>query len=57
MQRFAQALTYPTVSHDDRSNFDAQAFLDLQDFLATAYPLVTAAAERTVINGYSLIFV
>jgi len=56
VQRFAQALTYPTVSHDDRSNFDAQAFLDLQDFLAAAYPMVTAAAERTVINGFSLVY-
>ena len=54
--RFAQALTYPTVSHDDRSNFDAQAFLGLHAFLAAAYPQVTANAERSVINGYSLVY-
>ncbi len=56
VQRFATALTYPTISYDDRSNFDAAAFLALHDYLQTAYPLVHQRMQRTVISGYSLVY-
>ncbi|MGD9021313.1 MAG: M20 family peptidase [Lysobacterales bacterium] len=56
LQNFSDALKIPTVSHDDRRNFDAQAFLDFHAFLETAYPLVHRHAERSVINGYSLVY-
>jgi carboxypeptidase PM20D1 len=56
VQRFAQALTFPTVSHDDRRKFDAGAFRDFHDFLLTAYPLVHRSATRTVVGGYSLVY-
>lgn len=55
-RRFSRALTFPTVSYDDRSNFDAGAFRDFRDFLQSAYPLVHKNATRTVVNEYSLIF-
>lgn len=54
--RFARSLTFPTISHDDRSRFDAEAFLELHDYLAEAYPLVSERAVRTVVNGYSLVY-
>ncbi|MBT8065342.1 MAG: M20/M25/M40 family metallo-hydrolase, partial [Gammaproteobacteria bacterium] len=56
VERFSRALTYPTVSHDDRDRFDAEAFTAFHAFLAEAYPLVAERAERTVINGYSLVY-
>lgn len=56
VQRFAGALTFPTISHDDRSNFDASAFLALHDYLQSAYPLVHERMQRTVISGYSLVY-
>ena len=56
LRRFARALTFETVSFDDRSRFDARPFLDFHEFLQTAYPLVHAQARRTVINGYSLVY-
>ena len=56
VRRFATALTFPTISYDDRSNFDARAFLDFRDFLESAYPLVHRHAQRSIINGYSLVF-
>ncbi|MBT8060273.1 MAG: M20/M25/M40 family metallo-hydrolase, partial [Gammaproteobacteria bacterium] len=56
LERFARALTYPTVSHDDRDRFDAEAFTAFHAFLAEAYPLVAERAERTVVNGYSLVY-
>ncbi len=56
VQRFAQALTFATISYDDRDNFDAGAFTDLHDFLQSNYPRVHAQAKRTIVNGYSLLF-
>jgi carboxypeptidase PM20D1 len=56
VQRFARSLTYPTISHDDRSNFDAAAFSGLIDYLQSAYPLVHQRMQRTVISGYSLVY-
>jgi len=56
VQRFAQSITYPTISHDDRSNFDAAAFTGLHDYLQKAYPLVHERMQRTVISGYSLVY-
>lgn len=54
--RFARALTYPTVSYDDRSQFDAQAFKNFHAFLRHSFPLIHRVAERTVVNGYSLVY-
>lgn len=56
VQRFARSLTYPTISHDDRSNFDAAAFTGLHDYLQATYPLVHERMQRTVISGYSLVY-
>ena len=56
VQRFATALTFPTISNDDRSQFDAAAFTGFHQFIESAYPLVHQNAERTIINGYSLLF-
>jgi carboxypeptidase PM20D1 len=56
VQRFAQSITYPTISHDDRSNFDAAAFRGFHDFIQLAYPLVHERMQRTVITGYSLVY-
>jgi len=56
VQRFARALTFPTVSYDDRNRFDANAFRDFHDFLQAAYPLVHRQAERTVVGGFSLVY-
>jgi carboxypeptidase PM20D1 len=53
---FSEALRIPTISHDDRNNFDAQAFLDFHDFLRAAYPLVHRYTQRSVIAGYSLVY-
>ena len=55
-RHFSRALTFPTVSYDDRSNFDAAAFRDFRDFLQSSYPLVHQNATRTIINDFSLVF-
>ena len=56
VDRFSKALTIPTISYDDRSQFDAGAFRDFHDFLQSAYPLVHEHARRTIVNDYSLVF-
>jgi carboxypeptidase PM20D1 len=55
-RRFSRALTFPTISYDDRSNFDAGAFRDFHSFLQSAYPLVHQHTTRTVVNGFSLVY-
>ena len=54
--RFAKALTFPTISNDDRNDFDEAAFIGFREFLREAYPLVHEHAEMTIINDYSLLF-
>jgi carboxypeptidase PM20D1 len=54
--RFSGALQFPTISYDDRSNFDAGAFRDFHAFLQSSYPLVHQNASRTVVNDYSLVY-
>jgi carboxypeptidase PM20D1 len=56
VQRFSEALTIPTVSFDDRSQFDEAAFTRFREFLASAYPLVHQNTELTVVNDYSLVY-
>lgn len=56
VRRFAGAIRFRTISHDDRSNFDAAAFRALHDYLRSSFPLVHERAGRTVINDFSLVF-
>lgn len=56
VRRFSRALTFPTVSYDDRANFDAAAFLEFHEFLRSAYPLIHQNAGRTIVNDYSLVY-
>lgn len=56
VQRFATALRFPTISNDDRSNFDVTAFTGFRDYLETTYPRVHENMQRTIISGYSLVY-
>ena len=56
VDRMAGAIRFRTVSHDDRSNFDADTFLAFHDYLRESFPLVHERAELTLINDYSLLF-
>lgn len=56
LQRFSDALKIQTISHDDRSNFDAATFTGFHAFLQTAYPLVHEHSDRTIINDFSLVY-
>lgn len=56
VERMAGAIRFRTISHDDRSNFDADAFLAFHEYLRESFPLVHERAELTLINDYSLLF-
>lgn len=56
VRRLATALTFRTISHDDRSQFDAGAFEEFHAFLARAFPLVHARMAPRKIGGYSLLY-
>lgn len=56
LERFSQAIQIPTISYDERSNFDHQAFSDFHDYLAASFPLVSQHTEQIRIADYSVIY-
>ncbi|NKB90345.1 MAG: M20/M25/M40 family metallo-hydrolase [Acidobacteria bacterium] len=54
--RFAQALTYPTISNQDRGNVDVAAFEGLHQHFAESYPLVHETLMLETVNDLSLLY-
>jgi len=54
--RFSQALTYPTISHQDRSDVDHEAFFGLHAHFAASYPLVHEQLALEKVNDLSLLY-
>lgn len=58
-QRLSQAVQFPTISNQDRSNFDEEAFNSYHDFLVESYPLVHKTLKRELVGDprpFSLIY-
>ncbi|EMK6667534.1 M20 family peptidase [Vibrio fluvialis] len=58
-QRLSQAVQFPTISNQDRSDFDEQAFNNYHDFLVESYPLVHKTLKRELVGDprpFSLIY-
>lgn len=59
VQRLSKAVQFPTISHQDRNDFDTQAFDGYHQFLVDAYPLVHSTLKREVLGKprpYSLLY-
>ena len=56
LERFSESIKFPTISHDDRSQFDADAFSSFNAFLETSFPLVHSRMTRQTVSGYSLLY-
>ncbi|WP_158972656.1 M20 family peptidase [Paraglaciecola sp. L3A3] len=56
IQRFSQAIQIPTISYDDSSQIDHQAFADFHQFLAKSFPLVHQQTQLKIFAGYSLLY-
>lgn len=54
--RFARALTYPTISNQDRDDIDYAAFLGLHEHFALSYPLVHERLVLEKVNELSLLY-
>jgi len=54
--RFAQAITFPTISNQDRSDIDHAAFLGLHEHFAVSYPLVHEHLALEKVHELSLLY-
>lgn len=57
--RLARAVQFPTISNQDRDDFDTKAFEDYHAFLAEAYPGVHKTMKREILGDprpYSLLY-
>jgi len=58
-KRLSKAITFPTISNQDRNDFDEQAFKDFHNYLAETYPLVHKALKKEVVGApraFSLLY-
>lgn len=59
IERLSKAITFPTISNQDREDFDTQAFDDYHAFIEQAYPLVHETLKREILGDprpYSLLY-
>jgi carboxypeptidase PM20D1 len=58
-QRLSAGIKFPTISNQDRKDFDEQAFKNWQTFLEKTYPLAHKAMKRELVGdprAYSLLY-
>jgi len=58
-KRLSSGVKFPTISNQDRKDFDEKAFKDWQQFLQKTYPLAHKALKRELIGkprNYSLLY-
>lgn len=59
VERLSRAVQFPTISNQDRNDFDTKAFDDYHQFLVDAYPNVHSTLKREVLGDprpYSLLY-
>ncbi len=54
--RLAGAIRFPTVSHEQGQNLEAQAFLGLHQYLQDSFPRVHQPLRRETVATYSLLY-
>ncbi|HIF5639212.1 TPA: M20 family peptidase [Vibrio parahaemolyticus] len=58
-KRLSKAVQFPTISNQDRSDFNEQAFNDYHNFIEQSYPLVHKTLKREIVGDprpFSLIY-
>jgi len=58
-KRLSKAITFRTISNQDRKDFDEKTFTDFQQFLADSYPLVHKTLKREILGDprrFSLLY-
>lgn len=56
VRHLQEAIRIPTVSMTEDYTDNIQPFIDYREWLEKTYPLLNAAAERTIIADYSIIY-
>ncbi len=59
VQRLSRAVQFPTISNQDRNDFDEQAFRNYHQFIVDSYPLVHKHLKREVLGDprpFSLLY-
>lgn len=51
-----QTISYQRGLNDEKTQASAAALVQFRDFIATTYPAFSNAANREIVNGYSLLF-
>ncbi len=54
--RLAEVLRFKTISNQDPNLFNASAFLDMQNFLESSFPLVFSSLQKEMVNQHSMLF-
>jgi len=54
-ERLATALSFPTVTHQDRDTIDFSAFDNFHGFLRESFPLVFSSLEQETVSSHSLL--
>jgi carboxypeptidase PM20D1 len=49
-RRLSKAITFPTISNQDRSDFDEKAFNDFHQYLVDTYPLIHKTLKREILG-------
>jgi carboxypeptidase PM20D1 len=55
-RHLAEAIRFPTISHQDAKDDDRQLYAQLRAWLATTYPRVHATFQHELINGDALLY-
>ncbi len=54
--RLANVLKFQTISNQDPSLFNAEAFSAMQEYLAHTFPLLFSSLDKEIVNQHSLLF-
>lgn len=56
VERFAEAIRFKTISHQDPADFDTEAFLGLHKHLENCFPLVHQHLKRETVSDFTLLY-
>ncbi|MEW5908444.1 MAG: M20 family peptidase [Thermodesulfobacteriota bacterium] len=54
--RLSKSVTFKTISHQDASKVEKDAFISFHRFLETSFPLVHSRLQREILNELSLLY-
>jgi carboxypeptidase PM20D1 len=55
LTRLSQAIQIQTISYDEPTQFNAEAFMQFHQYIKDSFPLVHQHARKTVVNQHSLL--